>query len=399
MSDQPDAPEPAPRPPSRPAPNNESLSQLAGGFAHDLNNLLTGILSSVALVRAAQLAEEPTEPYLEQIETAALCAGDLCRQVLARAGRGALVSERVHVSQLVAQILPLVQLALGGRARLTLQLADELPLVVADGTQLRQVMLNLVANAAEAILTARRHDGELIITTRSVMLDDAALRAAYAAPDAAPGRHVSLLIRDNGIGIPPEVLGRVFEPFFTTKPSDSPTSRGLGLAIVLGVVRGHRGVLQVRSSVGQGTEFELLFPSFDPAAPQAAAIPHRLIAPDHTILVIDDEPTVREFVSRVLRNAGYRVIGVSSGKEAVAQFGAAGPRVSLVIVDWSLGPGDGELLVRQLHRQRPGVPLVIISGYAPAEYAQRLHGVPLAGTLQKPFRVDALLNLVRRILH
>ena len=255
-------------------------------------------------------------------------------------------------------------------------------------------------NGVEAIFATQRHDGELTIATRIVQLDAESLHAAYAAADAAPGRHVALQVHDNGVGIPAAVLDRVFEPFFTTKPSDSATSRGLGLAIVLGVVRGHRGVLRVQSSVGQGTDFELLFPSAVaatlPSAPVVAAL--RPAASDHTVLIIDDEPSVRAFIARVLRTAGYRAIPVGGGTEALAQLAAAGAAISLVILDWALGPGDGGLVARQLQNQNPRLPLVILSGYGPAEYAQHLRGVAIAGTLQKPFRLEALLNLVRRIL-
>ncbi len=385
-------------------PAAQSLSLLAGGFAHDLNNLLTGVLSSVSLVRTAQLAGQTTEPYLEQIETAVLCAGDLCRQVLAYAGRGSLVIERVNLSQLVAQTLPLLQLSLGGRARLKLQLLDTLPLVLADATQLRQVLLNLVTNGVEAIGAARQQGGELTITTSVVELDADSLRCGYASAEAMPGPHVALRVRDNGVGMEAAVLERAFEPFFTTKPSGSPAGRGLGLAIVLGVVKGHRGVLQVRSSVGQGTDFMLLFPCASaPAEPPAKTAgegpgPLATTAAEHTILVVDDETTVREFIARVLRTAGYRVLPVGTGEEALALCRSTETRLSLALIDWSLHRQQGESIVRQLHRLRSALPLVILSGYGPSEYIKQLSGLPIAGTLQKPFRLETLLRLVQRVV-
>ena len=395
----------APEPP-RPAESaTQSLSVLAGGFAHDLNNLLTGVLSSVSLVRSAQAAGQTTEPYLEQIETAVLCAGDLCRQVLAYAGRGSLIIERVNLSQLVAQTLPLLQLSLGGRARLKLQLPDDLPDVLADATQLRQVLLNLVTNGVEAIAAARRQGGELTITTRIVQLDMGSLRSGYAAPEAMPGPHVALQVSDNGVGMEAAVLDRAFEPFFTTKPSGSPAGRGLGLAIVLGVVKGHRGVLQVRSSVGQGTDFVLLFPSTGavaeparPPTPTPAPGPPPPAAREHTILVVDDETTVREFIARVLRTAGYRVLPVGTGEEALELCRSSQTRLSLALIDWSLHRQDGESIARQLHQLRAALPLVILSGYGPSEYIKRLSGLPIAGTLQKPFRLETLLRLVQRVV-
>lgn len=396
---------PAVHPPPPPTgPAAQSLSVLAGGFAHDLNNLLTGVLSSVSLVRSAQTAAQPTEPYLEQIETAVLCAGDLCRQVLAYAGRGSLVIERVSLSQLVAQTLPLLQLSLGGRARLKLQLQDDLPLVLADATQLRQVLLNLVTNGVEAIGAARRQGGELTIATRIVQLDQSSLRSAYAAAEAMPGPHVALQVSDNGVGMEAAVLDRAFEPFFTTKPSGSPAGRGLGLAIVLGVVKGHRGVLQVRSSVGQGTDFVLLFPSTGAVAetparpPTPDPGPRTPAAREHTILVVDDETTVREFIARVLRTAGYRVLPVGTEEEALALCRSSQTGLSLALIDWSLHRQDGESIARQLHELRAALPLVILSGYGPSEYIKRLSGLPIAGTLQKPFRLETLLRLVQRVV-
>lgn len=394
-------------PPSAPGVRKEpaqNLSMLAGGFAHDLNNLLTAVLGSVTQTRAALLNAQPAETYLDQIETAVMCAGDLCRQVLAYAGRGALTVEPISLSQLVAQMLPLLQLSTGGRARLKLQLLDDLPLVVADAIQLRQVLLNLVTNGAEAIGAVRSEGGEIFISTRLVQLDADSLRAAYTAADASPGLHVALKVCDNGVGMDKAVLERAFEPFFTTKASDSPVGRGLGLSIVLGVVKGHRGVLSVRSSVGQGTEFDLMFPCARAAPRETARVPadgpslQRLSTFDHTILVVDDEPTVREFIARVLRTAGYKVLQAGTAEEALALAAAPETPISLALIDWALHPQEGEFVARKLHGLRSALPLVILSGYGPSEYADRLHGLPIAGSLQKPFRLDALLRLVQRII-
>ncbi len=390
-----------PPPLASPAP---SLSILAGGFAHDLNNLLTAVLGSVSQMRAAIESPQTVETHLEQIETAVLCAGDLCQQVLVYAGRGALTFARINLSQLVAETLPLLQLSISGRAHLKLQLLDDLPQVLADTTQLRQVLLNLVTNSAEAISAARSGQGEICIATKLVQLDADTLRAAYAAADASPGVHVALKVCDNGVGMAKAVLDRAFEPFFTTKSSVSQAGRGLGLSIVLGVVKGHRGVLCVRSNVGQGTEFELLFPSIRAASPEKVraqpeghSLP-RLSAVTHTILVVDDEPTVREFIARVLRTAGYKVLPTGSAEEAVALAAAPATPISLALIDWALHRQEGESLARRLHGLRSALPLVILSGYGPSEYADRLHGLPIAGSLQKPFRLDALLRLVQRII-
>jgi CheY-like chemotaxis protein len=279
-----------------------------------------------------------------------------------------------------------------------MRLLDELPMVVADATQLRQVVINLVTNGAEAIAATGRSDGELNIATRVVALDADALRGTYTAPDAVPGPYVALQVRDNGTGIEQEVLTRIFEPFFTTKSSGATTEHGLGLSIVLAVVRGLKGVLKLRTSPGQGTEFELLFPCEAPAAEAAPAMRPLSAAPPTagTVLVVDDDLSVREYITRVLRTAGYRVIQASSVAQVLALFSSAGPKpaLSLAIIDWTLGKEDGEAVARAIHERRPQLPLVILSGYGKAQYESRLRGLPIAGTVQKPFRFEALLNLV-----
>jgi CheY-like chemotaxis protein len=378
-------------------PSSDNLIVMTGGFAHDLNNLLTGILGSVALARAALAEGESAEPHLGHIETAALCAGDLCRQVLAQAGRSLLRRERVHLSQLVAQTLPLLHLTLGGRARLKLRLIDDLPLVLADSTQLRQVLINLVTNGAEAIAAGGRSEGELRISTRQVELDADSLRGTYTAPAAAPGPHVALVVRDNGTGIDPAVLPRIFEPFFTTKPGGGTAEHGLGLSVVLAVVRSMKGVLHVRTSREQGTEFELLLPCL-PVAP--AATPQvEVTTLSRSVLVVDDDAAVREYITRVLRTAGYHVVSAASEEETLALFAAdePAPELALALVDWALGGRDGEGVVRGLRGRLPELPIVILSGYGSSHYEGRLRDLSVAGTLQKPFRFEALLSLVHRL--
>lgn len=257
----------------------ESLGALAGGIAHDFNNLIMRVLGNVALIRMDLASVLPAQSanlldeHLEQIDAAGQCATDLSRQLLAYAGKSSLALERTSLSQLVVQSLPLIHLAVRGVAKVQLQLMDQLPLIIADVTQLRQVLLNLVINAAEAISPsnvaeaispsvasveshASAGTGSVLIATSVVQVTEQQLRSAHAAPDATSGPHAVLQITDDGVGMDSSTLSRIFEPFFTTKV----VGRGLGLSVVLGIVHGHHGVLQVVSRPGKGTSFQLMFP-------------------------------------------------------------------------------------------------------------------------------------------
>src|SRR5882724_5046834 len=232
----------------------ESLGILAGGIAHDFNNLLTGILGNVSLMRLELPSTSALTEHVDQIEAVTIRAADLCRQLLAYSGKGRFVVRPLDVSELVRQTAPLLQLSMGKNATLRLDLGENLPAVDADATQMRQVTMNLVVNAAEAL---GERAGVVGIATGVLHAEGDYLRTTFLAPELAEGQYVFVEVSDNGCGMGPATQAKVFDPFFSTKF----TGRGLGLSAVLGIVRGHKGAIKVYSAPGRGSTFKVLFPA------------------------------------------------------------------------------------------------------------------------------------------
>src|SRR4051812_10731626 len=243
----------------------ESLGVLAGGIAHDFNNLLTGILGNVSLMRLELPTSSALVEHVDQIEAVTIRAADLCRQLLAYSGKGRFVVRPLDLSELTRQTAPLLRLSIGKGATLRLDLADELPPIDADATQMRQVLMNLVVNAAEAL---GERAGVVSVTSGMIQADGEYLRNTFLAPDLADGTYVFMEVSDNGCGMGPATQAKIFDPFFSTKF----TGRGLGLSAVLGIVRGHKGAVKVYSELGRGTTMKLLFPAMEGPAARAVAM-------------------------------------------------------------------------------------------------------------------------------
>jgi PAS domain S-box-containing protein len=360
----------------------ESLGVLAGGIAHDFNNLLTGILGNASLAKLD--IAEGTPPYncIEEIEKASLRAAELCRQMLAYSGKGRFVVQLLDLSELITEAGPLLELSSTKKAKLRFFLNKHLPLIQADVNQLRQVVINLVANAAEAI---GEKDGLIRITTGAMRATRAYLHQTHLAPDLPEGSYVFVEVSDNGSGMPPEVLSRIFEPFFTTRF----TGRGLGLSAVLGIVRGHNGAIKAESEPGKGSSFMVLFP----AAEQTASLPVEPPAAGpaaRRVLIVDDEETVRSVLARMLRSFGYETVTASNGQEAVDLFHAGHDDFRAVLLDLTMPELDGAETFREIHRLRPTLPVILMSGYSEHDAVSRFGAQGLAGFLQKPFQPDVL---------
>ncbi len=376
----------------RRAAKEESLAVLAGGVAHDFNNLLAAILGH-ASIALKQLPEgSPARGHVEKAAGAVERAADLTRQMLAYSGRGHFVVRPTDVNALVRQNLPLFEVAVPKGVRLEARLDPDPPLVDADVGQVQQVLMNLVINAAEAI---GERGGTVTVLTgvREVAASDDWLWRASATP-LVPGRYVSLEVRDDGPGMDTETVDRIFEPFFTTKS----TGRGLGLAAVLGVVRGHRGGLSVESSPGKGTVFRILFaPSAPPPATGAAAIaPAR--RREASVLLVDDEEAVREMVGEILEQEGFEVLRAEDGSRGLALFEAKRGRVDVVLLDLSMPGLSGEETFRRLRQIDPGVRVILSSGYDGDEARGRFGASPPFAFIQKPYRPDQLLAEIGRCL-
>ena len=357
----------------------ESLGVLAGGIAHDFNNLLVGILGNASVAREEIQSGGNADELLQDIEIAARRAAELTTQLLAYAGKGRFNVQQLDVSAAVRETSSLLLSAISKRATLQLDLLDDPPMISADATQVRQVIMNLLTNASDAL---DEQDGTITLRTGVMRAEADYLAACLAADGVAPGSFVFVEVADTGIGMDAETLGRIFDPFYTTKF----TGRGLGLAATLGIVRGHRGALHVASTPGHGTTFRALFPAAGTMAPTSrtprsvVAIPRR-----GTILVVDDEETVREVARRMLERSGYTVLTAVDGGEALTVFAQHEAAISAIVLDVTMPRMGGAEVLAELQRRGKTVPVLLASGYT-EQTLPEMHGhnrdVPF---VHKPF--------------
>lgn len=372
----------------------ESLGVLAGGIAHDFNNLLTVILANASFMRGTGTGNNE---HLVHIETAAHRAGDLCRQMLAYAGKGAFLVEPLDVSVLVQDTAQLINVSISKKARIRLALAPSLPFVDADASQLRQVVMNLVINASEALGDAC---GEILIATR-IERPESRTDIVSHTFDLPPGECVCLEIADTGHGMSGETLARIFDPFFTTKF----TGRGLGLAAVLGIVRAHHGALTVETAPEQGTTFRLYLPaSSRVAVPRTAPAPVPSSAPlarqqgSGTLLIADDEPFVLEATSAVLRHRGYETVLATDGNDAVGRFRENPDRFCAVLLDLTMPGLGGAEALRAIRSVNATVPALVMSGFSEQDVFDRVRGLGRVSIVRKPFTQEVLLSRVAEIV-
>ncbi len=371
----------------------ESLGVLAGGIAHDFNNILTTVVANASMVSMDLPADSVARDYLAQIRIATARATELCRQMLAYSGKGRFVVQNVDLGRIIEDTLQMLRISIGSNVELRLDLAANLPPIAADATQLRQVIMNLVINGSEAIGEAA--PGVVTLTTSvERVARDSSSQATTAGTQA--GDYVRLEISDTGSGMSGETQSRIFDPFFSTKF----TGRGLGLAAVLGIVRGHKGSITVESVVGQGSRFKLMFPVVDGPVADVVEPPRAMTAwQGHgTVLVADDEETIRAIVGSMLSALGFDAVVVSDGQEALEVFGAAPHRFAVVLLDLRMRGLDGEQTLAGLRRLRPDVRVVLMSGFDEHDTMARFAGKGLASFLQKPFEVDALSSVLQEVL-
>ncbi len=371
----------------------ESLGVLAGGIAHDFNNLLTGILGNASLARQELPPTSLGQPMIDQIETAARRAADLCKQMLAYSGKGRFVVQRLDLNKLVEDTTHLLHISIAKNCVLRFNLVGNLPAIKADATQLRQVIMNLVINGSEAI---GNRSGVLALTTGVARVDAEYLKGFRPDASPSPGDYVFIEVSDNGCGMDSATLAKIFDPFFTTKF----TGRGLGLAAVLGIVRGHKGGLKVYSEPGKGTTFKLFFPVAGGIA-QDSVSPFPDAAAFHgsgTVLVVDDEETVRTVAARMLERLGFGVVLANDGREAMEKFRESPTRFTLVLLDLTMPHLDGEETFRQMRIQNPSVRVILTSGFNQQDAVNRFTGKGLAGFIQKPFELASLIQVIRSVL-
>jgi PAS domain S-box-containing protein len=372
----------------------ESLGLLAGGIAHDFNNILTSILGNIDLAMQDVPRDSTARADLATAVSATHRAADLAQQMLAYSGKGHFAVEALDVADEIQTTTQMLRSSLPRNAELQIHLPDSLPAIQADASQCRQVLMNLVLNAAEAL---EKQAGLVRVsagTADSASLDPSRLRPAGSL---APGPCVFIEVTDTGAGIRPEFLGKIFEPFFSTKF----TGRGLGLAAVLGIMRGHHGALQVDSHPGKGTTFRVYFPVSDgpveePKPPPAAIAPPRRPR-SGLLLLVDDEANLRETASKLFSRLGYQVLCASSGPQAIQLLRARAGQVQGVVLDLAMPEMDGVETLAELRRIRPDLPVAISSGYAEIDVIQRFKDLHPDGFIQKPYTLEILRDALDRI--
>jgi PAS domain S-box-containing protein len=368
----------------------ESLGLLAGGIAHDFNNLLVGVVGNASLALGALPEDSPARRAVARVDLAGRRAAQLATQMLAYSGRAERRLERLDLSETAREMGALLEAAATKGARLQLDLPRGLPAVEADAAQLRQGVMNLVVNACDAL---EGKPGLVRIATGIREVDGGPRAGLTRVPPLLPGRYVCVEVSDTGCGMDASTRVRMFDPFFTTKTR----GRGLGLAVVLGVARGHGGGVEVESRLGGGSTFRLLFPpAMGPACPPAGeAGPGDVLRGEGAVLVVDDEPTVRRVASRMLRVMGFTPLVARDGLDGLRAFRDLGASLSAAIVDLTMPVMGGEDAFLAMRAIRPDVPIVLMSGYDEAEAMDRLRAERPTGFLRKPFTLESLSDVLR----
>jgi nitrogen-specific signal transduction histidine kinase/CheY-like chemotaxis protein len=369
----------------------ESIGTLAGGVAHDLNNILAPIMMSIDVLK--EIATEPqAKSILETIEVSAKRGADIVRQVLSFA-RG-LEGERIEVQpkHLLKDLENIIKDTFPKDIRLRFSVPNDIWTILGDPTQIHQVILNLCVNARDAMPDG----GALTIGAENCVLDE-----QYAAMNiqAKPGRYVQIYVADSGTGIPPELIDKIFEPFFTTK--DLTKGTGLGLSTVMGIVKSHDGIVNVYSEPGRGTTFKVYLPALETSAEARKEQVEEAILPrgnGETVLVIDDEASILVITSQTLQAFGYRVLTAADGAEGVAVYARHMNEIAVVLTDMMMPVMDGPATIHALMRINPKVRIVAASGLGANGGTAKAVGQGVKHFLTKPYTAGILLRAMREIL-
>jgi len=372
----------------------ESLGVLAGGIAHDFNNILAAIMGNAELL-GLNLREsgKDAEECLDNIGKGCTHAADLCRQMLAYAGRGQYLLEDINVSTLVREMEKLIRVSIPRQIEMVEHLQSQLPPVHADKSQVEQVMLNLLINAAEAI--GDKPGGRIELRTQLVELTAEQAEVVEHGEGMQAGPYVEIMVRDNGCGIQLEDLPRLFEPFFTTKF----TGRGLGMSAILGILRSHRGGICIDTEPGQGTTMRVLLPTTENKPGKGNhAEPVDTVGNWRgagTVLVVDDEQALRAMASRMLQHMGFRTLVAENGEEALEMVGEQRDSIAAILLDLTMPVMGGEQTFLRLRQQFPELPVLIASGYGQATLEALFGEQHPEGFVPKPYRFNDLQRAMR----
>ena len=369
----------------------ESLGVLAGGIAHDFNNLLGGILASTELALTECAEGSAMEEELQRIKTTAVRGSEIVRELMIYGGEESPTFELVDISTLVNEMLQLLKVSISKHTILKIELGQDLPPIQANPAQIRQVMMNLLTNASEAI---GDRSGEIRVTSGKVKVGPGS--PAPGGVNLAEGDYLRLEVSDTGRGMTPEVQARIFDPFFSTKRA----GRGLGLAAVQGVIRSHGGTINVKSAPGQGSRFEILLRCCDQATQETRDITVTPPAKEPgtiagTVLVVEDEEILRLAVSKMLRKSGFSVIEAGDGTTGLNLFRASERKIDVVLLDMTLPGMSGRELLEELRRIQPGVKVILATAFSQASALSSIDEQHLWGFVRKPYRLSELTHLLR----
>jgi len=372
----------------------ESLGVLAGGIAHDFNNILVSVQGHANLAMADLPPDHRSRASIARIEQGARRASELCDQLLAYSGRGARVVAPLDLNPLLLESLGLLRLSISKRALLDVDVAPEQQPVIGNASQVRQVLVNLLTNASEAL---GQDEGTIHVRTRTTDLGPG-VRGVGTTRELTPGTYCMIEVEDSGAGMDAQTLSRIFDPFFTTKF----TGRGLGLSAVLGIVQGHGGGVQVWSTPGAGTRFRVLLPRTTMPLSVHPTVPARR-APTGAhagalILVVDDEESNRDVVRLMLERGGYRVRTADDGEAGVAAVREASGDIDAIVLDLAMPRMGGEEALEAIRSIRPDVPVVVMSGYSEQEIGEIFPNGTISSFLHKPFCSTDLLARVAEAL-
>jgi PAS domain S-box-containing protein len=370
----------------------EALGTLAGGVAHDFNNMLTVIVTNAELAKTGLPAEHESRSALDEVLVATTHASELVRSILAFSRKQPLERRSIQLVDAVQEAVRLLRPTMPSAISIHVEPATGDSSVVADPTQVHQVLMNLCTNAWHAI--GKERAGEIRISVESVVLDEAGARAH---PDLRAVRYVCIRVRDNGVGMDQATLARAFDPFFTTKETGRGT--GLGLSVVHGILKGHGGAVMSSSKPGEGTELRLFFPADEPSVEPVAQQPRANPSPIRKrIMIVDDEPALRAVILRALSHAGFEATAHPSVSAALSALGAEPAAFDLLITDYNMAGGSGLDLARAVRAILPSVPIVLISGYLDDKLRAGAEELGLPTLLPKPFTIDELITTVNQAL-
>jgi len=372
----------------------ESLGILAGGVAHDFNNILMGILGNIelALLDKDKLPENVIH-NLEVIKNASEKASYLTKQLLAYSGKGKFIIQEIDLNKFIRDIFELLKVSISKKATICLNLKEDEDLIInGDPGQIQQVILNLVINASEAL---EDKVGLITISTGKIYCDKAYLENTFSGEvsNLKEGEYVFLEVTDTGCGMDKETMSRIFEPFFTTKF----TGRGLGLSAILGIVKGHNGAIRVYSEKGKGSSFKVLFPAGTKSEKRATINPTFVpTLKGATILIVDDENLVLQVASQMIKLLGGKTILANDGREGITKFKENKDKIDFVLLDLTMPDLSGDEVFREIKKIKEDVKVILMSGYNDQEVSQRLVGRGFAGFIQKPFTLDSLQKIFNK---